>query len=133
MNENELSIAYRTLIQACNAAGSRKVYEAVKPQVDAICEAGIKYGVSFDANPTLCWRKEEYNPNPEVVADVAWLLESVLDGAKPLYIHRVSYGRAIYTEDVDKALRFSRKQDAESMKYDIDSSIVLTAAEHIWL
>ena len=70
--------------------------------------------------------------SPEVVPEIAWLLEIKLDD-NPAYVSRVVNGRPVFVSDVDAALRFSRKQDAESMKYDIDSSSILTATEHVWV
>ena len=71
-------------------------------------------------------------PVPDVIPDIAWLLEIKLDD-NPAYVSRVVNGRPVFVSDVDAALRFSRKQDAESMKYDIDSSSILTATEHVWV
>lgn len=69
---------------------------------------------------------------PEVVEAIGWLLELKLDDS-PAYVSRVVHRRPIFVSDVDEALRFSRKQDAESFMYDIDGGSILTPTEHLWL
>jgi len=75
--------------------------------------------------------------SPEVVEEVGWLLETRMGGdgvgGWTTYLTRVINGVGLYDSDVSKALRFSRKEDAETMKYDITNGGLLTANEHIWV
>jgi hypothetical protein len=155
----KLSARYQALIQVCNIFGTEEVYLGIKPLFDEVAAEGKKFGCYFDANPTLRWKASPKKGNtcqkpPEgwicggpkghdgpcaaypadmVVPEIAWLLEIKLD-ENPAYVSRVVNGRPIFVSDVNAALRFSRKQDAESMAYDIDHGLsFLTATEHVWV
>ncbi len=76
---------------------------------------------------------EEFKPR--VVADIAWLLEAKLDTGAPLYVnHIINGGKPILTTDVDDAIRFSRREDAQRIADDIAIHMgVLTPTEHVWV
>ena len=74
-------------------------------------------------------------PVPDVIPAIAWLLEAKLEDGAPLYLnHIVNGGKPILTTDVEDAIRFSRKQDAQRIADDIKLTMgVLTPTEHVWV
>src|ERR1035437_1129678 len=80
--------------------------------------------------------KSEVDLQPQVGTDIAWLLGAKFDSdGAPIYLnHVINGGNAIMTTDIEDAIRFSRKQDAQRIADDIHAHFgLLTATEHVWL